>query len=169
LRQEQEEREMREMTLDDWGNVANLMMALAAIAALLYAFVEVRSARDDSHEATAKEIWMQYHLYALQYPKLANPDSSKLDYEKWEYEGDTAQFDDYTWFVSFMLLACDELLRLRGDATDWDWGQIVKNNIGFHWDFIKSPAFEFREVISPRLRQQIEEMKTALPQAAART
>jgi hypothetical protein len=100
LRQEQEEREMREMTLDDWGNVANLMMALAAIAALLYAFVEVRSARDDSHEATAKEIWMQYHLYALQYPKLANPDSSKLDYEKWEYEGDTAQFDDYTWFVS---------------------------------------------------------------------
>jgi hypothetical protein len=39
-----------------------------------------------------------------------------------------------------MLLACDELLRLRGDATDWDWEQIVENNIGFHWDFIKSPA-----------------------------
>ena len=155
------------MTLEDWGHVANLAMAAAAVAACWYAFVEVRSARDDSHEATAKEIWMQYHLYALQYPKLANPDSSKLDYEKWEYEGDTAQFDDYAWFVSFMLLACDELLRLRGDATDWDWEQIVKNNIGFHWDFIKSPAFEFREVISSRLRQQIEEMKTALPQAAA--
>jgi hypothetical protein len=156
------------MTFDDWGNVAELVMAAAAIAAFCYAFVEVRSARDDSREATAKEIWMQYHLYALQYPKLANPDSSKLDYEKWEYEGDTAQFYDYTWFVSFMLFSCDELLRLRGDATDWDWKQIVENNIGFHWDYIKSPAFEFGDVLSPRLQDRIEAItaaKTATPQA----
>jgi hypothetical protein len=154
------------MTLEHWGNVAELVMAATAVTACWYAFVEVRSARDDSHEATAKEIWMWYHLYALEYPKLAYPDSSKLDYEKGEYEGDTEQFNDYTWFVSFMLLTCDELLRLRGDATDWNWEQVVKNNIGFHWDFINSPAFEFGEVISPRLRQQIEEIKTALPQAA---
>jgi hypothetical protein len=68
-----------------------------------------------------------------------------------------------------MLLACDELLRLRGDATDWDWEQIVENNIGFHWDFIKSPAFEFRDVLSPRLRNRIEAItaaKTATPEGA---
>ena len=105
-----------EWSVEDWGAAANVAMAAAAVAALWYAFVQVRSSREDLHEATAKEIWMQYHLNGIQYPKLANPDLSKLDYKKMEYDVDAAKFHDYKWFVSFMLLACDELLRLGGGA-----------------------------------------------------
>jgi hypothetical protein len=148
-----------EWSVQDWGAAANVVMAAAAIAALWYAFVQVRSSREDTREATAKHIWSEYHLNGLEYPELANPDLSKLDYKKMEYGGDAAKFHDYTWFVSFMLLACDELLRLGGGADDWDWEQIVKNNIKWHWDYIESSAFDEREVLSPRLLRKIDQIR----------
>ena len=151
------------MSVQDWGAVANVVMALAAIAALFYAWAQIQSSSKDSHEATAKQIWMQYHLSGLAYPELANPDLPKLDYKKMEYGGNAAKFHDYTWFVSFMLLACDELLRLgKDDASDWDWDQIVENNINYHWDYINSDACkESREVLSRRLRHKLNEMARA--------
>ena len=141
------------------AELSQVVMAAAAVGALWYAWVQIESSRAVSREATAKEIRSQYLLEAIRNPTLANPDSSKLDFDKWEYDGNREKFDDYTWFVSFMLLQCDELLRLGGGADDWKWEQIVENNIGYHWDFIKSPAFaEMREVLSPRLRDKIEGM-----------
>ena len=66
-----------------------------------------------------------------------------------------------------MLYHCDELLRLRTGKDEWDWETIVKNNMSYHWSYLNSPAFAQYDVLSPRLRQQIAEMKTALSQAAA--
>src|SRR5262249_39083171 len=102
------------MTLEDWGNVANLVMALSAIAALLYAFVEVRSARDDSREATAIQTWMEYYLRCLDYPQYACPDLKKLSDAKIQ------EFYKYEWFVSFMLLACDQVILLPKDGPNWE-------------------------------------------------
>ena len=83
--------------------------------ALWFGIEQIRSSREDSREATAKQIWKDYHLHGIQYSELANPDFSKLDYEKEEYDGDRGKFYDYQWFVSLMLLACDEVIRLRVD------------------------------------------------------
>jgi hypothetical protein len=129
------------------------------LIALVLGIVQVLSARASQREATAKEIWKEYHLVGLEYPTLANVDWSKLDYEKREYDGDRGKFCDYQWFVAFILLACDEILRLRGGADDWDWEQIVKNNIKWHWDYIESSAFDEREVLSPRLLRKIDQIR----------
>ena len=45
---------MREMALEDWGNVANVVMALAAIAALWYATLEAVSAGSAAQVNTVK-------------------------------------------------------------------------------------------------------------------
>jgi hypothetical protein len=76
-------------------------MGLAALGALYYAWDQIRSSRADSHEATAKSLRSDYLLQALQYPQLANPDTSKLDFANEEYCGTRDKFFDYTWFVSY--------------------------------------------------------------------
>ena len=144
----------------EWvGDVPTWLTLIAAIVALRFGIKQVQSSREDTREATAKQIRSDYLLHAIQKPELANPDPSKLDFDKGEYGGDGEKFDDYTWFVSFMLLQCDELLRLRDGENDWDWEQIVENNINYHRDFIKSPAFdEMRSMLSPQLRRKLREM-----------
>jgi hypothetical protein len=107
-----------------WGDIPTWLTLIAALFALRYGIKQVQSSREDSREATAKQIWKDYHLHGIQYSELANPDFSKLDCKKEEYDGDRGKFYDYQWFVSLMLLACDEVLRLRGGS---DWERIVKN------------------------------------------
>lgn len=145
--------------LIDWLNKnGDAVTALAAIIALLFGIVQVLAARADTREATAKAIWKDYHLHGIQYSELANPDFPKLDYEKEEYNGDRGKFYDYQWFVSLMLLACDEVLRLRGGS---DWERIVKNNIRYHLPYINSgkPFQESEEILSDELRRKIDEVR----------
>ena len=85
-----------------------------AFVALVFGIWQIRSSRADSREATAKQIWMEYYLRCIEYPKFANPELSKLDYKNQTLDGKKEKFFDYQWFVSFMLLVCDEVI-----STTW--------------------------------------------------
>ena len=136
------------------GDLAGWTTALAALVALVFGVWQVVSSRASSREATAKQIWMTYELEGLKNRKYANPDLSVLDYNKKTLDDDRGVFYDYQWFVSFTLLACDEVLRLRSGA--WDWERVVNENIGYHKDYIASSAFDPSWThISPRLRSKI--------------
>jgi hypothetical protein len=132
-------------------------MAAAAIGALVYAFFQVRAARNDAHDQTAKEIWKEYHIKGLEYPEFSNPEKllKNWDYaEENKLDGSHEKFLKYTWFVSFLLLVCDEILRLRHGSN---WDQIVTNNLEWHKVYLTSEAFERDEyeVQSPKLRAKI--------------
>jgi hypothetical protein len=100
---------------------------------------------------------MQYYLRCIDHPEYANPDPSKLDFEKEEYDGDCREFYNYQWFVSFMLLACDQVIRLRGGGPDWE--KFVKNNVGYHRDYLKSSAFnETYHRFSPELISKVDQI-----------
>ena len=143
----------------DWLNKnGDAVTALAAIIALLFGIVQVMAARADTREATAKAIWMEYYRLCILYPNYANPELSKLDFKKQELDGDRQKFFDYQWFVSFMLLACDEVIRLHGGGPDWE--EFVENNVGYHREYIKSPAFEERyHLFSTELIRKIHQIR----------
>ena len=86
------------------------LTTIMAFVALVFGIWQIRSSRADSREATAKQIWMEYYLRCIEYPKFANPELSKLDYKNQTLDGKKEKFFDYQWFVSFMLLACDEVI-----------------------------------------------------------
>jgi hypothetical protein len=139
------------------GDLAGWTTALAALVALVFGVWQVVSSRASGREATAKQIWMTYELEGLKNRKYANPDLSVLECNKKTFDDDRGMFYDYQWFVSFMLLACDEVLRLRTGA--WDWEQVVNENIGYHKEHIASSAFDPSWMhISPRLRSKIIEL-----------
>ena len=143
-----------DMTIEQWGAMANVVTALAAIAALLYAFVQVRSSRQDTREATAIQTWMEYYLRSLEYPQYACPELLKLDYDKLD-END-AEFNKYQLFVGFMLLACDQVIRLAEDKDGPNWEQFVKNNVGYHTAYLRTTESYRR--FSPKLVSKIKEV-----------
>jgi hypothetical protein len=140
------------------GDIPTWLTTIAAFVALWFGIRQVQSSREDAREATAKSIWMAYHVHGIEYPKYANPELSKLDYKNEKLDGDQGKFYEYQWFVSLMLLACDEVLRLRGGS---DWERIVKNNIRYHLPYINSgkPFRESEEILSPELRSKIDEVR----------
>src|SRR5262245_13019424 len=144
------------ITSEKGSNVANVVMALAAIAALLYAFVEVRSSRQDTREATAIQTWMEYYLRSLEYPKYACPELLKLDYNKLDKLEHDEEFNNYQLFVSFMLLACDQVIRLPEDKDGPNWEQFVKNNVGYHKAYLERTESYRR--FSPKLVSKIKEV-----------
>ena len=145
------------------GDMAGWVTAIAAIVALWFGIVQVRSAKKSQLEATAKEIWMNYELHGLQYAEYANPELSKFDYKKLELDESRQKFFEYQWFVSLMFLACDEVLQLRGR----DWEQIVENNIKYHWRYIQSSAFKKDHVLSPRIENKITQLRHRIVHKAA--
>jgi hypothetical protein len=138
-------KEVDDMKLPDWAQV---VMALAALVALAYAIKAIRSQRADAREQTAKHIWTEYHLKGLEHPRFSNPEdlSNKFNHAKKTLNRSEQKYLEYTWFVSFLLLVCDEILRLRRGAY-WkkflpfrrgtNWEQIVINNLVWHREYLK--------------------------------
>ena len=145
--------------LFDWlKQNGDAVTALAAIIALVFGIWQVLSAKYSQRESTAKELWKEYYLQSIDHPKLANPELSELDFKERLLDGDRGEFFKYQWFVSFMLLACDEVLRLRGGGAEWQ--KFVENNVGYHRDYIKSQAFEkTQHRFSLKLQTKLDEMK----------
>src|SRR5262245_19422052 len=124
-------------------DIPGWLTTATAVVALVFAIWQIRSSREDTQEATAKSTWMEYYLRCIEFPKYANPELSKLDYEK-----------QTRWI---MMLACDEVIRLRGGA---DWQRFAENNVGYHRDYIKSPAFvESYHLFGPELRSKIHQIR----------
>src|SRR5262245_18167578 len=125
-------------------DIPGWLTTITAVVAL-FAIWQIRSSREDTQEATAKSTWMEYyHLRCIEFPKNAKPELSKLDYEKQTLHGSPGKFIEYQWFVSFMLLACDEVIRLRGGA---DWERFAENNVGYHRDYIGIISGLYRDYI----------------------
>ena len=58
-----------------------------------------------------------------------------------------------------MLLACDQVIRLpKGGGPDWE--QFVRNNVGYHRDYLKSLYFSesYSPPFSPELISKVKEV-----------
>ena len=76
---------------EKFGNLAQLVLTAAAVIALGFAYLQVRSAEKSQREATAKEIYRDYLMVAFENPELASPDD---DNQK------IIRDDKYRWFVA---------------------------------------------------------------------
>ena len=134
---------------------------LGVLVALWYGAKQIRCSREDAREATAIQTWMEYYLRCLDYPEYACPELLKLDYnklDKLESNEQIREFSKYQWFVSFMLLACDQVIRLPKGGPDWE--QFVRNNVSYHRDYLKSLYFSesYSPPFSPELISKVREV-----------
>jgi hypothetical protein len=147
-------------TLSDF---AAAVTAVAAVVALVFGIWQVRASEASSREATAKQIWMNYELRGFEEPRFANPSIADIDYKARSFIGDAEQFLKYEWFVSFMLLACEEVLRLGG--KDWENG--VDDNLLSHWPYLGGPLFApYLKNMSAMMRRRLDHVGRLAQRAA---
>src|SRR5215831_8051823 len=79
------------------GNLAQVGTFLVAIAALIFAYAQVTSAKKSQREATAKTVYHDFLKLAFENPTHAYPERDLVSDEK------------YRWFVAIALNACDEI------------------------------------------------------------
>lgn len=136
-------------------DAAQVVTAFAAVCALVFGIIQVLSARATQRESTAKQIWMTYELQGLKHPRLSNPELVTLDHDRKLLDGDKMAYAQYEWFVSFMLLACEEVLRLSAGPH---WESAVSHNLDVHWSYISHPDFTpLIPNLSPQMRRFIED------------
>src|SRR5262245_26316560 len=124
-----------------WDNavtLANLVMAAAAIAALIYAHLQIAENKRAERRANANELWRETLRLAFDNPKLSDPslNGSAFDYEKLTIDGDPEMFQKYEMFVDTVLNASEEILE--GSPTP-EWNAAVRMQLKLHRNYLLSP------------------------------
>ncbi len=114
---------------DKLGNLSQVLVAMTAIGAVFFTYLQIRSATISQREATAKNLYREYLLLAFKHPELATPeDDTKL-----------IASDKYRWFVAVLLNCCDEILA--GVGHDPVWRDVIIADLEYHLPCLKSKFF----------------------------
>jgi hypothetical protein len=79
-----------------WGNIAQLVSAIAALCAVVGVIVQLYLIRSNAKEASARQVYMSYSEATLKYPQLSEPNLEKI-------KSDPVEYARYKSFVGHML------------------------------------------------------------------
>jgi hypothetical protein len=161
-----------------WENaerVGALLTAVAAVAALIYAHLQISEGRRAERQANAHELWRDYLKLAFDHPKLADPrlQLAKFDYDNLTVDGSAKLFQKYEWFAGGLLDAFVEILDV---IPSKEWQMTIKSQLQLHRDYLLSSHFrnsEFSQQYSPKFQAFVADAlqtsrKLAVPGAGTR-
>jgi len=93
-----------------WGNVAQIVSAVAALCAVIGVIFQLYLIRATPMRQ-ARQVYMSYSEATLKYPELAQPIFDKI-------KADPVEYVRYKNYVSHMLFAFDEILSVY-DTPEW--------------------------------------------------
>ena len=97
-----------------WDNavtLSTLVMAIAAIAALIYAHLQIAENKRAERRANANELWRETLRLAFDNPKLSDPTLklAQFDYDERTIDGSIELFQKYELYVDTILNASEEI------------------------------------------------------------
>ena len=127
-----------------WDNAVTLstmVMAVAAIAALIYAHLQIAENKRAERRANANELWRETLRLAFDNPKLSDPTLklAQFDYEDRTIDGSIELFQKYELYVDTILNASEEIL-LVSPSKEWDVA--VRIQLRPHRDYLLSSHFQ---------------------------
>lgn len=162
-----------------WENavtLANLVMAAAAVAALIYAHLQISENREVERQANANELWRETLRLAFENPRLSDPTLrlSDFDYENRTIDGSAELFQKYEIFADTVLNASDEIL---GVTPTKEWQASVRIQLRPHHDYLQSRHFlssgyleqysdGFRAFVQKALERPLEQPQPIHPSVA---
>jgi hypothetical protein len=114
----------------NWAVIAPGFTPIVALVAVLVAWRQLALNRANQRETTAKTTFREYLRLAVQYPKL-----SLADYK--DLVGDDRE--QYEWLVGYLLWSAEELLEFK--AKEDVWTKNLQMLVGYHRDYLRTPAF----------------------------
>jgi hypothetical protein len=126
-----------------WDNavtLANVVMALSAVAALIYAHLSITEARRAELRGNANELWRETLRLAFDNPKLSDPTLRLADfnYDTLTIDGSKELFQKYELFVDNILYASEEILTA---SPTKEWERAVRAQLWTHRSYLQSAHF----------------------------
>ena len=145
-----------------WDNaamLANVVMALSAIAALIYAHLSITEARRAELRGNANELWRETLRLAFDNPKLSDPTLHLADfnYDTLTIDGSKELFQKYELFVDNILYASEEILTA---SPTKEWERAVRAQLQTHRFYLQSAHFRqsgYLDLYTPRFRAFVAE------------
>jgi hypothetical protein len=125
---------------DNSSTLATVAMGIAAIAALVYAHLQISDGRKAERRANANELWRETLRLAFENPKLSDPSlgTTAFDYVNLTIDNDPEFFQKYEMYVDTVLNASEEILA--GLPTP-EWDAAVRLQLKLHRQYLLSPHF----------------------------
>lgn len=147
------------MAWDELSTLANVVMALAAVGALVYAHLQIGEGRRAERRADANELWRETLRLGFDNPKLADPTMhlADFDYVALTVDGSKETFQKYELFVDTILNASEEILDV---SRTKEWEAAVRIQLRQHRAYLLSDHFKrsgYLEQYTPRFRAFMEE------------
>ena len=144
-----------------WANaekIGTLVMALAAVAALIYAHLQITGAKAAERRANANELWRETLRLAFDNPVFSDPreNLAAFDYDAKTINGSPELFQKYEMFVDTILNASEEIL---GVMPTREWDAAVRMQLDAHRGYLLSPYFQtsgYLAQYTPRFRAFME-------------
>ena len=112
--------------------IANIVMAIVAILAVVFAKKQLDSSKQESKISTAKIAYQDYLTLCFQNPIFADGKESQI----------IRNADDYTqyrWFVAKMLYSFEQIIEALGNDKDWE--TTLLSQLKYHsWHLNKSES-----------------------------
>lgn len=126
-----------------WDNamtLATLIMAVAAIAALIYAHLQIAENKRAERRGNANELWRETLRLAFDNPKLSDPTLklAQFDYEERTIDGSIELFQKYELYVDTILNASEEILEV---SPTKEWDAAVRIQLKPHRDYLLSDYY----------------------------
>lgn len=126
------------------SDIANVIVAIIAMVALAVAAKQLKAQREN----TALETYRQYVRLALEHPEFSGPALQLADFN------DKKTKERYEWFVSYLLMAAEQILDL--DPNNPEWLATITTQLGYHKEYLNSSGKQYLNHYSMRLRELIE-------------
>ena len=144
---------------EDIGTLSNVVMALAAVGALVYAHLQIGEGRRAERRADANELWRETLRLGFENPKLADPtmNLADFDYVNLTVDGSKETFQKYELFVDTILNASEEILDV---SPTKEWRAAVRIQLRQHRDYLLSDHFKssgYLEQYTPKFRAFMDE------------
>jgi hypothetical protein len=136
----------RSWAWDNADTLSAVVTALAALAALIYAHLQISENRRAGREANANELWRETLRLGFDNPKLSDP-SLKLadfDYQKLTVDGSRELFQKYEIYVDTLLNASDEILEITPTR---EWKISMRIALRPHRDYLLSQHFRHSDYL----------------------
>ncbi len=127
-----------------WENATTLstvIMAGAAIAALIYAHLQINEGKRAERRANAHQLWNETLHLAFDNPKLSDPTLklAAFDYEARTVDGSVETFQKYELYVDTILNASEAILDV---SPTKEWDTAVRFQLNPHREYLLSPYFQ---------------------------
>jgi len=139
-----------------YGNAAQIVSALVAVAALIGIYWQVQINLAASRENSAREIYRAYLQLAVQNPELAQADIDHIH--------SPTELARYGWLVSYLLYSCEQImLNFPGDP---EWHRACLTQLSYHASYMCRSVLggeinQYEPVIRDLIREIAKNSQTA--------